>query len=425
MANSTKFSPDNPSIPHKPLTLSGQFFSSPLRLSASSLLRLIGFLSALMLVLTACQPTSALPQPPTPPLPPATPVNTLRVALLTPTSGEQATFGRMLRNGIIMAFDEWNSRGGVMGQRLEWLDYDTGCDFAAGEQAAQQAIAEGARFIIGPLCSEAAMGAAQILEANQAVLIAPAAVHPLVTVNREGQTRPTVFRAVTALPQQGQAAANFAFHQRQTRQAALLFNQNDDDAVRLAEAFAQQFTASGGKIVYQGSDTPTEADFGPTLQAVNQAGAEIFYLPAPADRVNPLAQQLQQAGLPRPLTLLGSDRWASPGLDLAAVNGGYFTPPFFLEDNRPETRRWADAYKATYAIEPTPLAALGYESASLLAQAIEQAGRSEVEPVSQALATGQFEGITGPISFDSQHNPRKPVPVVQITGEGVRFIRYQ
>jgi branched-chain amino acid transport system substrate-binding protein len=416
----TNFLPNSYSIVHNLVILSGQFISS--RPRAASPIYLWGLL---LLGLTACQSVSLLPQPPTPPLPPTALTNPLRVAVLTPTSGEQATFGRMLHNGIVMAFDEWNNRGGVMGQRLEWLDYDTGCDFASGEQATRQALAEGARFIIGPLCAEAAIGAAQSLEASQAVLIAPAAEHSLVTVTGEGQTRPTVFRAATAAQQQGQAAARFAWQQEQTRPAAILFNQTDDEAARLAEAFAQQFTALGGKIVYQGSDTPAEGDFSPTLQAITQAGTGVIYLPAPTERVNRLAEQLRQNHLADQILLLGSDGWDSAGLDLAAASGGYFTPAFFLKDNRPETRQWADTYKATYAIEPTILAALGYESASLLAQAIEQAGSSEVGAVSQALSSGQFEGITGPLSFDPQHNPRKPIPVVQLTGEGLRFITYQ
>jgi branched-chain amino acid transport system substrate-binding protein len=330
----------------------------------------------------------------------------------------------MVRNGIIMAFDEWNNQGGVMGHRLTWVDYDTGCDFAAGQQAAQQALKDGANFMIGPLCSAAAIGAAHIITSSQAILIAPAATHPLVTVDSQSRQRPTVFRVALAWPQQAQAAANFAINSLSGHRAAILFDPADDYALTLAHAFAQQFTHLGGQIVYQAAYTPTDNDFDSFWQAISQAGVEVLYLPASANVANQVATQIKQAGLADKLTLLGSDSWDSQVLDVATTSGSYFMPHFFGQDNRPETRQWANAYKATYAIEPTSLAALGYESANLLAQAVQQAGKVEVKAIAQTLAQGRFQGITGPISFDQQHNSLKPIPVVQLKDGAITFVTY-
>jgi branched-chain amino acid transport system substrate-binding protein len=85
-------------------------------------------------------PLLTAPYPPTP-APLAGP--TLRVALLSPTTGELATFGRVLRNGSILALDEWNGRGGVLGRPIEWAVYEADCAFEAAQQATQQAISDG------------------------------------------------------------------------------------------------------------------------------------------------------------------------------------------------------------------------------------------------------------------------------------------
>jgi branched-chain amino acid transport system substrate-binding protein len=362
----------------------------------------------------------------TPPLPTPPSGPTLRIALLSPTTAELATFGRILRNGSVLAFDEWNSRGGVLGRRIEWAVYDADCDFEAAGRAAQQAIADGFQFIIGPLCSEAAIAAAQVTPADTALMIAPTATHPLVTVDGQGQTRPTVFRASYAYPLQAQAAARFASEALQARRAAVLVDPSDDYSATLVDAFAKQFAAQGGEIVYRASYTPTNPDFNQTLLAINDARAEVIYLPAAAPVVNRVAEQLNQLrrSNPKELTLLGSDSWNSAELDLTATSGSYFTLHFFLEDKRPLTRQWADAYKATYAVEPDTLAALGYDAATILAEAIQQAGTFEVKTVAKALEQGHFEGVTGPITFDSQHNPIKPVPVVQLKDERIIFAEY-
>ncbi|HXV97459.1 MAG TPA: ABC transporter substrate-binding protein, partial [Anaerolineae bacterium] len=191
----------------------------------------------------------------------------------------------------------------------------------------------------------------------------------------------------------------------------------------LAGAFSTEFAAQGGQIVYRAPYAPTEPDFPQILQAIGEAEAEVIYLPAAAPVVNRVAGQLGRSN-PNGLILLGSDSWDSAELDLAAAAGSYFTLHFFLEDNRLLTQQWADAYKAAYAVEPDTLAALGYEAAIILLTAIQQAGGFEIETVAKTLEQGRFEGMTGSINFDPQHNPIKPVPVVQIKAGRIIFVRY-
>jgi branched-chain amino acid transport system substrate-binding protein len=339
-----------------------------------------------------------------------------------------ATFGRKMRNGSIMAFDEWNERGGLLGHRIEWTIYDTNCEFETARQVTQQAIDDGLKLMIGPVCSEAAIGAATVAESAQALMISPTATHSLVTVDGQGKTRSTIFRASYVSTWQAKAAAHFARDNLKLNKAAILFNPRDDDATALAETFAQQFAAQGGGIVYQNTHTPDDSDLVDKLNAISQMGAEVMYLPADAATVNQVAHRLNELGLSKSstgsetgLTLLGSDSWESPELDLAATTGSYFSTHFIVTDERPLLQTWAEAYKATYAIESDTLAALSYEAATILAVAIERAGTFEPVAVAKALEQGSFEGITGQITFDDQHNPIKPVPIVYIDHERIVF----
>jgi branched-chain amino acid transport system substrate-binding protein len=386
--------------------------------------RIVWLLSILSLIVLASQCKA----PPGPPLPSTPTGPVIRIALLSPDAGELATFGRRMRNGSLMAFDEWNERGGLHGYYIEWTIYDTNCDFETARQVTQRAIDDGLKFMIGPVCSEAAIGAATVAESAQALMISPTATHSLVTVDGQGRTRPTIFRMSYTSSGQAKAVAHFARNNLKLNKAAILFDHRDDYATALAETFARQFAVQGGEIVYQNTHMPNDSDLTDKLNAISQVGAKVIYLPADAATVNQVAHRLNELGLSKSSTesetgliLLGSDSWESPELDLAATTGSYFPTHFMVTNERPLLQAWAEAYKATYAIEPDTLAALGYEAATILAVAIERAGTFEPVAVAKALEQGNFEGITGQITFDDQHNPIKSVPIVYIDQKRLVF----
>ena len=123
--------------------------------------------------------------------------------------------------------------------------------------------------------------------------------------------------------------------------------------------------------------------------------------------------------------LLGSDSWESPELDLTATDGSYFTTHFIETELDPKTQAWAETYQSNYAIEPETLAVLGYDAGLLLLTAIRQAGTVDPAIVAQILEAGTVQGLTGNISFDRQHNPIKPVPVVAIKDGQMRRVLQQ
>lgn len=377
-------------------------------------LHLFIFLAVLM---TGARCNSANPAPSTPPLPPTPGSSSIVVALLAPTSGELNTVGRQLRQGAIMAFDRWNEVGGINGHPIVWRVYDTSCDYESGQMATAQAIADGIRFIIGPLCSEAAIGAAVAVEGQPVLLIAPTATHPLVTVTGDGQTRRTVFRISNAFPQEGQAAARFSREKLAVQRAALLIPTGDQYAAATATGFAQAFVDLGGQLVYEGQYDPAQGDPSAALTTLIAAEAQLIYMPDPA-AVAPLEASLQTFTPPPQLTLLGGDRWSQLDLPSTAKPARYITTQLFLNQADPIQQAWIDDYQAGYAIAPDTLAVLGYDAAHVLAQALQQTDPLDAARLAVTLAQGEFEALTGPIRFDPQHNPLKPIPVVQLSPIG-------
>lgn len=402
---------------HRPL-FAGSRLSGVAGFCRARLFCLLG----LVLWLAGCSQPAAQAGPPLP----ATPAGpALRVALLSPMAGEMATFGRMLRNGSTMAFEAINQQGGLLDHHLEWTVYESGCDFDQAQHAVRQAAADGIKFLIGPLCSEAAIGAAVAADAEQVLLIAPTATHPLVTVDNQGKTRPTVFRASYVYPWQGQAAARFAREMLQADRAALFFNPQDDYSADLAGIFDRQFSGEGGQIVYRVPYVPGQGNLSQAMATLSHPEIQVVYLPVAPAVVNQVAAQLNEiyatASATHTVTLLGSDSWLTGELDLAATTGSYFTTHFTGENPRPESQAWQEMYKAIYAVEPTALAALGYDAALMLITAIEQAGAPEVGLASAALERASINGVTGRFQLDRQHNPLKPVPVERVEPDQTVF----
>jgi branched-chain amino acid transport system substrate-binding protein len=365
---------------------------------------------------------------PTPPLPTKPPAEaTVRVAILTPMTGELGTFGETVRNGITLAFDEWNEGGGVNGQFFEWVLEDTRCDPLEARQAAERAINDlGARFIVGGLCSESAIPIARVANEAGVLFVATTATHPLVTVDSEGVTRPLAFRAAYAYPYQGRAAARLALDELNTRRAAVLTNPSDDFVRSLTAEFTAEYLAGGGEVVAESiyppggpaSDSP-DADFETIIADIAKAAPEVLYVPDAYPVANRVGSLVRNRGLN--VTLIGSEVWDNGDLDLEALDGAFFTTHYSRETPIPVAEAWEERYLSAYAIEPDTLAALGYDAASLLASAIESEDSLSPHQVARRLETTEFEGITGGWRFGPQHDPLKPVVVVRIEDEDVVF----
>ncbi len=359
--------------------------------------------------------------------PTPTPSPTVRVAILTPMTGELATFGETVRNGITLAFDEWNDQGGMNGQRIEWVLEDTRCDPVEARRAAERAIIEqGLHFIVGGVCSEAAIPIANVADERGALFIATTATHPLVTVDDTGATRPMIFRAAYAYPYQGRAAARFALNELNARRAAVLINPSDDFVRSLGDEFTAAFVAGGGQIVATAAypragptGTSQDADFGEVITNLAKAWPEVLYVPDAYPVANRIGKQVRAQALD--VTLIGSDVWDNSGLDLEALDGAYFTLQYSRETPNPVAKVWEGQYLSAFALEPDTLAALGYDAASLLASAAESARSVSPGVVARRLEAMEFEGVTGRWRFDAQHNPVKPVVVVRVQEGGVVF----
>jgi len=345
-----------------------------------------------------------------------------KIAILAPLSGDVATFGQSTRDGVLLAVEEWNAKGGVNGKKIETVVEDSQCSAEAAVSAANKVIdQDGVKFIIGEVCSSASIPISEIVVSKGVFQISPTSTNPSVTVTEDGSTKATVFRACFIDPFQGKVAAKFALDNLGAKTAAVFLDQGNDYVRGLAEVFIAEFEAGGGSVVVKENYTADDQDFSAILTKVKDANPDVLYLPDYYSSVNLIAAQALEKGITA--TMLGGDGWDSSDLDRSVVEGGYFTNHFSDQDTRPIVQDFVAKYEEKYGAPPDALAALAYDAANILFQAMEQAeSTDDPEKVAAAMESGTFPVVSGNISYDAQHNPVKAAVVLRVEGGEIVYM---
>ncbi len=347
--------------------------------------------------------------------------DTLKVAILAPLSGDVATFGESTRDGALLAIEEWNERGGVLGREIEAIVEDSQCQAEAAVSAGNKVIdQDGVNFIIGEVCSSASIPLSEVVVSKGVLQISPTSTNPDVTLMEDGSTKETVFRACFIDPFQGTVAARFALNNLEAQTAAVFLDQGNDYVRGLAEFFREAFEAGGGEVVVWETYTGEDQDFSAILTKVRDASPDLLYLPDYYSTVNLIAAQAQEMGVEA--TMMGGDGWDSADLDRAVVEGGYYTNHYSGDDPRPVVQEWVEKYEEKYGAEPDALATLAYDAANILLQAIEEAGTDDPAAVAETMESMEFSVVSGNIIYDEQHNPIKSAVILQVSGGEIEYM---
>jgi branched-chain amino acid transport system substrate-binding protein len=345
----------------------------------------------------------------------------IRVGHFASLTGDTATFGQSTDRGIRMRVEELNAAGGVLGRPLEVITEDDRSVTEEARTAAQKLIQrDEVVAILGEVASSRSLAAAPEAQRANVPMISPASTNPKVT-----EVGNYVFRTCFIDPFQGAVMARFAFEELGARKVAILFDFKQDYSVGLAEFFRKKFTELGGQIVADERYTSGDIEFRAQLTTIRAANPEAVFVPGYYTELGLIAKQARELGLDVPL--LGGDGWDSAKtLEIGgqAVEGYYFSNHYAADSDSPKVQGFVKAYQAKYGAVPDAMAALGYDAAGILADALSRAGSTEGAKLRDAIAaTRDYDGVTGKISIDEARNARKDAVVLKIDGGKFRFFR--
>jgi branched-chain amino acid transport system substrate-binding protein len=350
----------------------------------------------------------------------------IKIAVLAPLSGAVPTFGVSTKEGALLAINEWNAKGGVLGAKLTAIVEDSQCSPDPAVNAANKVINQDqVHYIIGEVCSKASIPVSDIADAHKVIQIATASTNVSVTVDANGKTKPYVFRACFIDPFQGKVGAKFALSTIKAKTAFIMADQTNDYVKGLADAFQAAFTAGGGTIAGRESYTSTDTDFSAILAKVAAAKPDMVYLPDYYNVVNLVTKQAKAQGINVPF--MGGDGWDSSDLDVNSAAGGFYTNHYSPDDTSPAVVNFIKAYGAAYKDDkgnpkvPDALAVLAYDGTNLMIEGIKEAGADNTDQVKTALEKINFPAVSGAITFDAQHDPIKSAVILAVTTGGVKF----
>jgi branched-chain amino acid transport system substrate-binding protein len=335
---------------------------------------------------------------------------TIKIGTILPISGPVSAYGIQTRDAINLAFEEINADGGVLGKKLELIAED---DEASPEKSANAfkklTSSDKVNVIIGALTSKCSLAITSLSQAKKVVQISTSSTNDTVT-----DAGDFIFRACYNDSFQGQVVAKYAIETLKGKTAAILYDISNDYSVGLTENFKSKFEELGGKLVAVESYNSGDKDFNAQLTKIKSTKPDVLLLPDYYNTVSLIAKQVRAQGITIPL--LGADGWdeITNNAGDEALNG-FYSNHYSPDSDDPAVKKFVAAYKAKYNQDPNALAALGYDTAYLVAAAIKNAGTAaDSQKIRDAMAALDMQLVTGRIKFNEKRNPVKSAVIVEV-----------
>ncbi len=335
-------------------------------------------------------------------------------------TGAEATFGISTRDGIVLAVEEWNKNGGLLGKQIELKAYDNQGKPEEARLSVEKLInIDNVVAVLGEVASTRSLAGAPVAQQNKVPMISPSSTNPAVT-----QKGDYIFRVCFIDPFQGEVMAKFAFNNLKLKKGAILRDSKSDYSMGLANYFIKTFEALGGQIVGDEKYVSGDVDFKAQLTNLKSKQPEFIFVPGYYTEVGLIARQAREQGIKAPL--LGGDGWDSDKLTEiggSSIQGSYFSNHYTQEDPRPQVQHFIQTYQARFGSKPDALAASGYDAARILFEAIKSANSVEGHKVRDALAqTKNFNGVTGNITINENRDATKSAVVLQVQDKAFKYV---
>ncbi len=324
------------------------------------------------------------------------------IGAATVFAGPEAQIGEQVLRGAQMAVEDLNAAGGVLGQKLKLSVVDDACEGSQAVAAAQKLVSEGVVFVVGHICSAAAIPASEVYEKAGVLEISPAATNPKLTE----QGRDNVFRVIGRDDQQGAVAADYIAHHWPNAKIAVVHD-GTTYGEGLGTEMKRELNKAGVSEVLFESIVPGKADHPELMAKLQAAGVTVLFFGGYGVEAGILARNAHDMGLK--IQFVGGD-----GLDTyefiqvagPAGEGAIFTAQADARRNPAAAdvvRRFRDA-----GFEPEGATLYTYAAVQIWSQAVAKAQTFKLDKVVAAVRDAEFATVIGPIGFDAKGDLRRP-----------------
>ena len=325
--------------------------------------------------------------------------DTIKLGVAGPHSGDLASYGIPTVKAAELVVKDINAKGGVLGKQVELLVEDDVCKPEVATNTATKLVSEGVNVVLGHICSGATKAALGIYKDAKIPVMSPSATNPALTQSGD---YPNFFRTIASDDAQARMEVDFALDTLKLKKIAVLHDKGDYGK-GLAE-FAKTFLEKDPRaevVLFEGI-TPGAVDYSAVVQKIKRSGAEAVIFGGYHPEASKIVTQMRKKRMD---TIFISDDGVKDDTFIKVAGkyaeGVYATGPKDVSKN-PMAIAANEAHKKAYGSDPGAFYLNAYAATLALLNAIEQAGSTDYDAVTNALRTKYVETPLGKIRFDER-----------------------
>ena len=321
----------------------------------------------------------------------------IKIAMVIPTTGPLTQYGDMVKEGVNTALEQINAAGGINGNKIEAVIVDDACEPKQGPVAANRVVNSKIQYVVGPVCSGAAIAAAPIYNNEGVVVVTPSATSPALT---EGKNYTSIFRTIGRDDQQGPFAAKFIAQNVKPKKVAVLHDKQSYGQ-GIATAVRDTLKADGVNVALFEGINAGDSDYSAVITKLKSNGIDFVYYGGYHPEMGLLLRQSAEQGLK--VRIMGPEGVGNPEINAIAgpaVEGMLVTLPADFASN-PKNAALVKAFKDKKR-DPSGSFQMGsYTAVQVIADSIKAVGNDGVK-VAKHLHTATFDTPLGKLAWDAK-----------------------
>lgn len=337
----------------------------------------------------------------------------IKIGVAGPLAGDQADLASDQRNGVELAVDEANGRGGVNGYKFEVYALDDEHNPTKAVTVANRFVTDpNVAAVIGHLNSNATKAAEKTYNDNNVVQITASSTNP----DLSNMGFKTFFRVCATDGVQATSIGTYSIKKLGLKKFVVL-NDKTNYGQGLADAFISVVEGEGAKVVGHEAINQGESNYNSVLAKIKGLNPDGIFFAGMYAEGGQICKQARELGITA--KYIGGDGLSNKGfIERAgdAANGTYCTYLAPDLNQVPSARKFVESYKKKYNNMPQTYAPYAYDAANIAIEAIKKAIKnsprdkkiSELRPaiVDYVRSTTAFKGVTGTINFDAKGDPQ-------------------
>ncbi len=333
-------------------------------------------------------------------------VNELKIGVLLPLTGDNASYGVDCKKGMELAIEEYQkSKGAKVSATYE----DTKADPKAAVTAANKLISiDKVNVILGDMFSATTIPVAPLAQKNGILLITPTAAATEIPAAGDH-----VFTIYPTADYEGKFVADYAA--KHGFKTFGIITQQVDAAIAMGKAFDKEIKSKGGTVVFQETIQSGENDFRTLLAKHKNDMVDAIFVSAYREEACRAIQQSKESGIKTQFLSQSSLYDQKTLTDYGqALQDVVFSAPYFNDTSNTENiKAFRKAFSAKFGAQPNVWSAYGYDVVSIALQGYNESQKAK-QPIQKVMVDLKFNGVTGPMVFYKDRTANKTMQMFTI-----------